>query len=166
MTDSRPRFVLDTNILVDLHHGELTEAFFSLPYQFLTPDVIVEELVTPEGESLLKFGLRQVELAGQQVLDVITLRARERQVSTNDLFAWVLARDENATLLSGDRRLRRLAEQKRVPVHGLLWVLDEMVSLGVIPPAQAEAALTQMRACGARLPEDECEQRLRRWRSR
>ena len=165
MTGSRSRYALDTSILIDLHNGNLIEAFFSLPYQFLTPDVIVEELGTPDGKSLLRLGLRQVELSARQVLDVMALRATERSVSVNDLFAYVLARDEKITLLTGDWRLRRLAERRLSTVHGVLWVLDEMVRLGVIQPDTASTGLTRMLAFGARLPKDECERRLRIWHS-
>jgi predicted nucleic acid-binding protein len=86
-------------------------------------------------------------------------------VSTNALFALVLARTLKATLLTGDRHLARVAALEGVPVHGTLWVLDEMVRLEVIAPPQAAQALERMLARGSRLPRAECQRRLQQWRT-
>ena len=102
---------------------------------------------------------------GAQVLEVASLLDRYRSVSTNDLFALVLARTLGATLLTGDRHLAQVASLERVPVHGILWVLDEMVRSAVVTPLRAAQALEQMLTQGSRLPRAECQQRLQRWRS-
>jgi predicted nucleic acid-binding protein len=96
-------------------------------------------------------------------LEVVALRARYRRVSANDLFALVLARALGVTLLTGDRHLRKVAEQEGVEVHGTLSVLDEMVRLGVVAPAGAAEALERMLERGSRLPKAECRRRLRKW---
>jgi predicted nucleic acid-binding protein len=44
MMTSRSRFIIDTNILIDLHHGNALDALFQLPYLFIAPDVIIAEL--------------------------------------------------------------------------------------------------------------------------
>jgi hypothetical protein len=48
-------------------------------------------------------------------------------------------------------------------VHGVLWLLDEMVHYQAITPGQAANALGRMLNQGARLPVDECHKRLVRW---
>jgi len=164
MPDSPPTFVVDTNVLIDLHVGGLIHAFFALPYVFVAPDVIVAELQAPAGQELVEHGLREETLPGEQVAEVVSLVAQHCHVSTNDLFALVLARVKHTTLLTGDRHLRELARQEGVPIHGTLWVLDEMVEQGVIPSRRAAEALERMLECGTRLPQVECDRRLRRWR--
>ena len=105
-------------------------------------------------------------LSSAQVQEVASLVARHRRVSANGLFALVLARTLKVMLLTGDRRLRQIAAQQGVVVHGTLWVLDEMVRLKVIAPPQAAQALEQMLARGSRLPQAECQRRLQQWRTR
>ena len=63
-----------------------------------------------------------------------------------------------ASLLTGDRHLRAAAEQEGVPVHGTLWLLDEMVRLAVVSPRLAAQALERMLERGSRLPLDECQE--------
>lgn len=163
MMDSPSLCIADTNVLVDLHNGGVLATMFLLPYTFDALDVIVAELQVPDGQSLVEMGLCSEELPAEQVLEVAALAEQCRTVSVNDLFALVLARYKSATLLTGDRRLRQLAGREGIPVHGVLWVLDEMVRLEKLSPARAAAALKAMLACGARLPRSECDDRLRRW---
>ncbi len=157
------KYVVDTSLLIDLYIGKIIGQFFQLPYTFIAPDVIIAELHEPAGKLLIELGLQQMELAGEEVLEVIQLRSRYPKPSVNDLFALILARLLKATLLTNDGNLRKAAEQEGIAVHGTLWVLDEMVQIKIISPLQAIEALQGMLNQGSRLPEDECEKRLSLW---
>ena len=165
MKGSPPLCVVDANVLIDLHIGGLLGEVFLLPLRLVAPDVVIAELQEPNGEKLIEDGLQSETLSGDQVLEVVSLRARHRHVSANDLFALVLARALKATLVTGDRHLRQVAAQEGVEVHGTLWVLDEMVRLEVITPSQAAQALERMLAQERRLPRAEYKRRLRQWRT-
>jgi predicted nucleic acid-binding protein len=166
MKDSPPLCIVDANILIDLHVGGLLQELFRLPFSLAAPDVIIAELDEPDGEMLVECGLASVELTGDQVLEVAALRARYHSVSANDLFALILAQVQKAILLTGDRHLTGVADREGVATHGTLWVLDEMVRLGIVAQRQAAQALEQMLERGSRLPQAECQQRLRQWRAR
>jgi predicted nucleic acid-binding protein len=166
MKDSPPLCIVDANILIDLHVGGLLQELFRLPFRLAAPDVIIAELDEPDGEMLVGYGLESVELTGDQVSEVMALLARYRSVSANDLFALVLAWVQKATLLTGDRHLTGVADREGVATHGTLWVLDEMVHLGIVTRGKAAWALAQMLERGSRLPQAECQKRLRQWRAR
>ncbi len=156
-------YVVDTSVLVDLYLGELLDDLFRLPFRFFTADVIVAELLEPDGEELVKRGLVIGELDGTQVQEVFRLARCNRRVSTNDFFALLLAKSLGATLLTGDKYLSGVAQEEGVPIHGVLWVLDEMVRLKVTTPPAAAEALRRMVAAGSRLPRAECQRRLKDW---
>jgi len=99
-----------------------------------------------------------------QVVEIYVLNQEHRSVSIADLSALILARDLQVILLSGDKALRNLAEANSIKVHGVLWLLDELVNNQVIVPLQAALALEKMLAKNARLPQDECAKRMRKWR--
>jgi predicted nucleic acid-binding protein len=166
MEDSPPLCIVDANILIDLHAGGLLREFFRLPFRLAAPDVIIAELYEPDGEALVEYGLESIELVGEQVLEVAELLRRYRSVSTSDLFALVLARTQKAALLTGDRHLTGVAGREDVATHGTLWVLDEMVRLGVVARGKAAQALERMLERGSRLPQAECQHRLQQWRAR
>lgn len=155
--------VTDTNIWIDLHCGQLVAQIFELPYKFIAPDVIIAELDDPPGQSLVSLGLRQYRFSGEQVAQVQSLMTKYRGLSPKDLFALVLAKELKGILLTGDRLLRKAAEAEGITVHGTLWVLDTLVTRGIILPREAAAALRRMLSSGRRLPKQECQARLKRW---
>lgn len=109
-------------------------------------------------------GLITHNLDPESVLELVVLRQAYRQLSVVDLVALLLAEMLGANLVTGDRRLNDLAKARRLPVHGVLWLLDEMVLQQVLTNTQAAEALLKMLAQGARLPQVECQNRLDRWR--
>ncbi len=128
MTDSRSLCILDTNVLIDLHTSGVLRKIFSLPYEFASPDLILEELEVPTRSDLSRMGLQIIELSGEDVLYVEKLAGYHQGISVRDLFALVAAVSRSTILVTGDQRLRRLAETKHsLTVHGTLWLLDEMV---------------------------------------
>ena len=70
-----------------------------------------------------------------------------------------------AALVTGDGDLRKAALAAGVEVHGILWMLDEMVAGAKTPPRHAAEMLERILKTRARLPAAECEVRLARWRS-
>lgn len=155
--------VTDTNIWIDLENGGILKAAFGLPYQFIIPDFATGELLRPKWGTLQALGLRSHELRPALIQELASLRTANRALSASDLAAFLLARDLGATLLTGDWRLNELASKHGVRVHGVLWLLDEMVALQALPPEQAAGALEQILTQGARLPQEECRRRLARW---
>ncbi|MEW5869072.1 MAG: type II toxin-antitoxin system VapC family toxin [Chloroflexota bacterium] len=155
--------VTDTNIWIDLENGGILPDVFGLPYQFLTPDFAIREFVRPKWQLLQALGLRSQELEPALIQELAFLRATNRALSATDLAAFLIARALDATLLTGDWRLSDLATENGIRVHGVLWLLDEMVRFRAISPEQAANALSQMLNQGARLPQDECRKRLASW---
>jgi predicted nucleic acid-binding protein len=154
------RCVTDSNLWIDLHHSGLLSRIFSLPWELLAPDVIIAELESPNGLDLLELGLIEKELSGEQVLQVAKLSERYLRPSRADLFALVLALEQKAILLTGDGALRDAALELGLEVHGMIWVLDQMVDTGIISTRERSEALILMLKAGSRLPKSEVEIRL------
>jgi predicted nucleic acid-binding protein len=127
------------------------------------PDAIASECVTPTVEELLKAGAKLVSLTPAHVELVEVYAKQYKGPSVADLFALSFSRTEGYTLLSGDKKLREAAKKERVPIHGALWLLDELISEKLLTKSDAIVALKNMRENGARLPAVECEKRIRRW---
>ncbi len=157
--------ILDTTICIDLFNGQLLEKVLVLPYEFTLPDVIVAELIDPPGDSLLQLGYSVQQLPAEDIRRFFALRAKYTKPSTNDLFALLIAKINNCTLITGDRDLRVAAQNEEVAVHGLLWLLDRLVEYQVLGKANTADSLERIIASGSWLPKRECDIRLKRWRS-
>jgi predicted nucleic acid-binding protein len=161
-TKSQVSIVADANVWIDLKEARLIEAAFRLPCLFATPDVICDkELMDPPAEKLRELGLRCISLPGHVVLDVARLRREYKSPGLNDLFALALAKWLGWPLLTGDKDLRIAAEKENVSVHGILWLLDMMVLVGVCSPLERGRAILRMLRSGRRLPGEACGIRLK-----
>lgn len=136
-----------------------------MPYELVLPDVIVAELINPQGEYLIKIGYKKLQIDGENIGQIIGLREQYPKASTNDLFAFLLAKINSCALLTGDNDLRKAAKEEGVAVHGLLWVLDKLIDHGILKPVEAAEALKRILAEGSWLPKKECKVRLKNWRS-
>jgi len=139
--------VSDTSVLIDLSRGGLIELAFSLPVDLAVPDWLHEREILPEfGKRLQDLGLRVEELSGDATAEAQRFLLEDRSLSLADTFALALAQDRGWTLLTGDKRLRGLAESLSVECHGVLWFLDLLEETGIAAPGVLHAGLTAIAA--------------------
>ena len=157
--------VSDTSVLIDLERGSLLEASFHLPFRFAVPDLLYErELKDWRGDELTRLGLAVEGLDGDGVSRALAYRQRVQALSLPDCFALALAQTRSWVLLSGDRALRRLAEDEGVECHGVLWLLDEMQAAAVVSVRELYDGLTKISVHPrCRLPKTEIRRRLARY---
>lgn len=155
--------VTDANIWIQLEDGGLLEEAFGLGYRLAAPDLIVSELGPVLGPRVCELGL--VLLAPEEDADEdwTDLRQRYPRPGDVDLYGLLHARLLACRLVTGDRHLREAAEAEGIEVSGLLWLLDLMVQLEVVPGRVARRSLQAICDRGARLPMEECERRIRGW---
>jgi len=158
--------VLDTCTCIDLYEGELLDRLVYIGDDVFVPDVLLAELTDPPGTVLLQAGLQITILEPRYVVEIEALLEGHPGTSVVDLFALQCARQSSGILVTGDRRLRAAAQQRKVVAHGVLWILDVMIARGVVKPSEAKRALEKMLASGSRLPKQECEKRIARWSER
>lgn len=155
--------VADASVLFDLNNGCVIERLPLLPYRFVMPDAVFGELEPGFQAQLQRLGFEVGVLQPRSVLRVYALRPQYPRLSVPDLFAFFLAQDLGAMLLTGDARLRTLGTSQGLIVHGTLWVLDELVARQALATQEALAALEMILLFGARLPARACQERRARW---
>lgn len=160
-----PRLLVsDANILIDMSVGNLLEAMFQLEYEFATPDILFEEELRERHGYLLGMGLVPLGLTEQSVSRIPALGEQygATGASALDLTALALAQQENAPLLTGDKKLGQVCQNENVETHGILWLVDEIFNNGKANVADIRAAYEKMKADGSRLPWREVDTQLRR----
>lgn len=158
--------VQDANILMDLANGDLLEAWFSLGIETHTTDLVVAEITHTAQKKAVALCLRRKQLLvrsfdGVALAEVIIF-SQSHGISPSDASALRLAMELEATLLTGDGRLRKVAESK-VSLGGLLKTLDLLANSKSLPPKQLANGLRKAMDLGCFLPTDECEKRLKLW---
>ncbi|WP_152982767.1 hypothetical protein [Acidiphilium sp. JA12-A1] len=138
--------VSDSSVLMDLAKARLIEATLALPFEFVIPDVILTEelldLRSYTAADLPRLGFRIGELEGQDTYEAFTYyRTYRANLSLNDCFALRVAEIRSGILMTGDAWLRKVAADRGIEVHGLLWVADHIAQHGTYPAPQLAAAL-------------------------
>jgi len=135
--------VSDTSIIIDLERGDVLERMFDLPYDFCVPDLLFEQELKGElGDRLLACGMDVVELDASEVTGSMNLHQASGKLSFPDAFAFVLAREREWTLLTGDGAMRKLAKEQNLSMHGVLWVIEEYHRHGIMNADDLHHCLT------------------------
>lgn len=161
------KFVIsDTNILIDLWTMRLVEEFLMLPYEIYTVDMVLREIEQlDQNETIMsvvkmgKLGIFQTK--PDEINDVLALRSGN--LSITDAAVWFHAKKHSALLLTGDNRLRKLAEADNVRVAGVLYILDKLVEYEIVSASYAAESLEQLKEKNKRLPQAEIDSRLKQW---
>ncbi len=121
----------------------MLEQMFQLPYEFCVPDLLFErELKGELGDRLIACGLDVVELSPTELTGAMSVHQASGKLSYPDAFAFILAKEREWTLLTGDGAMRRLAREQALAMHGVLWVIEEYYRLEVMAPTDLHRCLT------------------------
>lgn len=141
-----PTLVADSSCVIDLHKVGLLLPLFELPYTVVMPQSLLDgELIRLTGDEkreMIDRGLRARHLDAAGLVQAQRYFDRYPALAWNDCLALRMAEEiEAAILLTGDRLLRRIAKEKTIDVHGVIWALDEMHRLAVVDPARLAGAI-------------------------
>lgn len=160
--------VNDAGILIDLLKADLIESFFGLGYECHVTDMVAAEVKEENATQLDNFfntgRLIKKTFEFEELLQIQAMEIRHKALSIPDCSCLYLSQKLSATLLTGDAALRRIARQNNIRVHGLLWVFDELLRHRLISVIVACEKLERLISINPRLPMDECEKRLIKWR--
>ena len=161
--------VSDTSCLIDLRKASLLAAFLKLPYEVLIPNTLFDDellkFTGAEKRSLVRGGLKVVDVPGPGVLRAREIIQKTPRLSINDGFAFAVAEShEGCILVTGDGLLRAVATEHGIEVHGVLWIIDELHHHKIEAPATLAEALRRFaRDQTVRLPHRELLNAIRRF---
>ncbi len=163
--------VNDTNVFIDLHDVGLLEQFFLLPWEVHTTDFVMLELIKEGQKDTVaayesKGDLHIATFEFQEVVKINKLHTSvtdKTNLSITDCSVWYYAKQNNYTLLTGDRKLRNSALNEGVEVRGIIYVFDELVANDILPASLAAEKLALLKSINPRLPDSEIEKRLKLW---
>ncbi len=161
--------VNDASILIDLMKIDLSDEFFRLPFKMHTTDLVSGE-VTDENalrfqQYIKKKKIQIWSFSDKEFEEVLKIKSDNPPLSMADCSCFWLCRQLSGTLLTSDGRLRCSASEKDIPVHGILWVFDNLISEKEISIGNAESKLKVLMDINPRLPRMECYKRLKKWKS-
>jgi len=91
------------------------------------------------------------------------MRKHSSRLSEPDCSCLYLAKEINATILTCEKLLTKVAKNLNLDVHGSLWILDRLLDTSIITRRIAYSKLKDLMSINPRLPVKECQKRLKRW---
>ena len=137
----------DASCLIDLRKGRLLHVLCKLPVDVVVPFPIREsELLdfTPQEWAMLDGnGLVTYDVPPDEVGEAFSIKREHGRLSANDCFCIVTTNHfDDAILLTGDRLLTRVARERALQVHGILWVTEQLRILDLCERDLLRTALT------------------------
>lgn len=159
--------VNDANIFIDLFEVDLVREFFELKLELHTTDLVINELDFSQRQALKKFTQLSIKSFDENELKELSqLELASGKLSAQDLSVYYYAKAINATILTGDKKLRTEAKKKGFEVHGIIWVFDQLIKQKIIKKKSAIEKLNKLMTVNTWLPMDECKKRIEEWRKK
>ena len=157
--------ITDTNILFDvIKIGALPE-FFSLDYEICTTVFVIHEIIPSPQKEMVETFIRAKKLivynfSEEEIEAILNFdTGRDLKRFTDKTVIWK-SLQLSCPMLTGDQRMREVAEKMNIEVHGSIWIIDELVSKALISSEKAIILLEQLLMTNSRLPKDEIEKRI------
>lgn len=157
--------VTDTNILFDvIKIGALPE-FFSLDYEIYTTVFVMQEILPSPQKELVDTFIRAkkltvCEFSAEEIEEVQNFNTIKNLRRFTDKSVIWKSLQLNCPMLTGDQKMREVAEKIGIEVHGSIWVIDELVDKTLISNGKAITLLEQLLLTNSRLPKDEIDKRI------
>lgn len=159
--------ISDTNIFIDLINIDLLDEFLKLGYEIHTTDFVINEISDQQNEIITKRIVDNkivIDKAEPNELNEITeLQSKKKSLSLMDFSVYYFAKKQNAMILTGDKSFRNYAIEQKLEVKGILWVLDEVLNKKFLERIIMIDKLKLLMMTNKRLPQEECNKRIKLW---
>lgn len=139
MSITKKIIVTDTNIITDLSNAKILKQFVALDNVYISDMILNDEINSKTCDINIK-NFKVLQSSSKQLLEVSNLANVYRKLSIYDLLNYVLARDNNGILATGDNRLKKFSETKGIEVIRTLKIIELMVNNNVISYKEAITA--------------------------
>jgi predicted nucleic acid-binding protein len=157
--------ITDTNVLFDvIKIGALPE-FFSLDFDICTTVFVIDEIKSsPQREQVETFirskQFTVFEFTGEDIEDIINFETgRDLKRFTDKSVIWK-SLELKCPMLTGDKKMREVAEKLGLEVYGSIWVIDELIRSDLISSDKAIVLFEQLLVTNSWLPRNEIEKRI------
>lgn len=148
--------ITDTNIITDLYNANILEDFINIDNVFICDMIKNDEINFKTCNINLINKFKVMPATANQLLEVTTLECVEKKLSLYDLLNFVIARDNNCILATGDNRLKIYSENNGVEVIRTLKIIKLMKDKNMISCKRAIDACNLLKNCKkTRIPENE-----------
>lgn len=155
MSNENNIIIKDACILFDLIDLELIDHFFEMGFVVLTTQAVIDEITDPRQSEIvinhMDLGNISIDQFGNDEF-IIELYSEHKGLSLTDCSVIDLAFRTGGILLSSDRSVRKISKDHNIDVHGILWVIQELIDHGIISVSNGCGKLSDYLEINPRAP--------------
>ena len=124
--------ITDTNIITDLNNANILDKFVKLDNVYISDMVKNDEIKTTTGNVNIIKKFKTISANPAQITKIFKISKLVKGLSNYDLINYILARDNNAILATGDQKLKNFSEKNGVEVVRTLKIIRLMENKNII----------------------------------
>lgn len=146
--------ITDTNIITDLNNANVLEDFINIDNVYISDMAKNDEVNFKTCNIKLINKFKTISATAMQLNEVNNLSYVEKKLSTYDLLNFIIARDNDFILATGDNRLKKYSEKNGVKVLRTLKIIRLMKDNNIISCKKAIHACNLLKECSrTRIPQ-------------
>ena len=129
--------ITDTNIITDLSNANVLDKFVKLDNVYISDMVKQDEINSNTGNvnTIRKF--KTIKATSEEIAEIFKIFKETHGLSPYDIINFIIARNNNAILATGDQKLKDYSEKNGIEVIRTLKIIRLMKDKGIITNKEA-----------------------------
>lgn len=155
MNITKKIIITDTNIITDLNNANILDKFVKIDNVYMSDIVKNDEINLKTCDAKIIKKIKTISVTSNDILETNKLSQTVGKLSTYDLINFVIAKNNNYILATGDDALKKFAERNGVEVLRTLKLIKLMIDNEVISCEKAlEACISLKSAVNTRIQKE------------
>ncbi|HRY32872.1 MAG TPA: hypothetical protein P5531_07880 [Bacteroidales bacterium] len=161
--------ITDSNVFFDIIKIGALPEFFALDYDIRTTDFVYHEIEQSDQRELIESFIRAKKLyvfslTSEEVEEVTKFTTiRQFKGLTDKTVLW-MAHQLKCMILTGDKKLKREAEDLNIEVHASLWVVEQLIGSGIIHRDYGCQLFERLKLTNTSLPVKEIDRLIKKYK--
>ena len=148
--------ITDTNIITDLDNANILDKFVKLDNVYISDMVKRDEINSNTGNIKIINKFKTIKASCDQLIEIESISKNIKKLSPFDIINYILARDNNCILATGDKALKDYSEKNGIEIIRTLKIIRLMKANNIITSSDAINACKLLKKNNkTRIPEEE-----------
>lgn len=137
--------ITDTNIITDLSNANILDKFVKLDNVYISDMVKRDEINSSTGNvnEIKKF--KTINATSDEIEEIFKISKETKGLSPYDIINFIIAKNNNAILATGDKKLKDYSEKNGVEVIRTLKIIQLMKANNIITTKEAISACKNLK---------------------
>ena len=129
--------ITDTNIITDLSNANVLDKFVDLDNVYISDMIKQDEINSNTGNVNIIRKFKTINASSEEINEIFKISKETHGLSPYDIINFIIARNNNAILATGDKKLKDYSEANGIEVIRTLKIIKLMKNKSIITNKEA-----------------------------